>query len=106
MLVPPQALLAQVVVVELAVAPAAVADMVGDEVEREADVRRGQPRRVEGEIGKLQRGAQRRIVVQRAVEDRLAVAGNANREIGRAFVDLDPISLGIDEKHGRFLVAG
>src|SRR5262249_47591384 len=84
LLVPPVALVAELVVLELRLAPAALADLEGREVEGIADIGRGQPGRIERQVGEFERGAHRRLEAQRAVEDRLAVAGVADREIRRA----------------------
>src|SRR5262249_44410250 len=68
LLVPPVALVAQLVVLELRLAPASLTDLEGGEVEGIADVGGGQPGRIERQVGELQRGAHRRLEAQRAVE--------------------------------------
>src|SRR3546814_5963732 len=95
-LVPPDALLAQIVVVVARLAPAPLAAAVGREVDGKADLGGGEARGIEREVGQLERRGHGGVEGQRAVEDRLAVGGGADREVGRAAVDLDP---GRSEEH-------
>src|SRR3546814_6178283 len=88
-------------VVVLGHAPAPVAAGVAGEIDRKADIGRREARGIERQVGEFQRRGDRGVEAQRAVEDRPAVGGVANREVGCAAVDFDPVALRIDQEVAR-----